>query len=222
MHVQSCSDEFDIDHVMVCRKGGFICIRHDEVRDLTAKMLKEVCRDVTVEPSLLPLNGEQFEHLTAKRTNDARVDICARGFWTCGQRAFFDISIFEPLAPSHRGHSLEASHKKNENEKKRAYSERIQQVDQGTFTPLVFTTSGGMGPEARRFYSRLAEVLSDRKQQPRSYIVSWMRCRLSFSLLRSALLCLRGTRSSSPKAVSLSGMDFEEAVMESRIDARLD
>ena len=55
---------------------------------------------------------------------------------------------------------------------------------------VVFTTFGGMGPKAKCFYSKLADKLSEKKHQPRNQIVAWMRCRLSFSLLRSALLGL--------------------------------
>ena len=196
-------------------------MRHDEVRDLTVKMLKEVCVEVTSEPRLLRLEGEQLRYLTANTSPDARVDISARGFWTRGQRAYCDIRIFDPMAACHEQHTLEAAHKRNESEKIRAYGERIQQVDQGSFTPLVFTTSGGMGPKAKPFYARLAELLADKKQQPKSYIVAWMRCRLSFSLLRSALICLRGTRSSAPRAINVADEDFEAAVVESRIDMRL-
>ena len=217
----ACGSVYDTNHAMTCKKGGFVCIRHDEVRDLTVKMLKEVCVEVTTEPVLLPLDGEQLRHRTANSSREARVDISARGFWTRGQRAFSDIRIFDPMAECHRQPTLEAAHKRNENEKIRAYGERIQNVEQGSFTPLVFTTSGGMGPRAKRFYARLAETLSEQKQQPRSYIVAWMRCRLSFSLLRSALLCLRGTRSSAPKPITVTNIDYEATVVESRIDMRL-
>ena len=56
-------------------KGGFITIRHDEVRDLTANMLKEVCNDVCVEPRLENLSGELLRQGTANRRDDAGVDI---------------------------------------------------------------------------------------------------------------------------------------------------
>ena len=128
-----------------------------------------------------------------------------------------DIRIFDPMAESHRGSTLEAAHKKNELEKIRAYGDRIQHVDQGSFTPLVFTTSGGMGPKAKCFYSRLADILAEKKKQPRSHVVAWMRCRLSFSLLRSALLCLRGTRYSSPAITDTTNLDYEATVAESGI-----
>ena len=200
---------------MTCKKGGFVCIRHDEVRDLTANMLREVCHDVTTEPTLLPLEGENLRYRTANTSNEARVDVSARGFWTNGQKAFFDVRIFDPTATCHRELSLEAAHRRNEQEKERAYSERIQQVDHGTFTPLVFTTSGGMSSKAKCFYSRLADLMALKKHQPRSHVVAWMRCRLSFSLLRSSLLCLRGTRHSTPSTTDISGLDCEATVAES-------
>ena len=121
------------------------------------------------------------------------------------------------MATSYRGLTLEAAHKRNEQEKMRTYGERIQNLEQGSFTPLVFTTSGGMGPRASIFYSMLAEKMAEVKNQPRSQVVAWMRCRLSFSLLRSALLCLRGTRSSAPRQTAVAGMDYEMAVAESRL-----
>ncbi|XP_050707996.1 uncharacterized protein LOC126993177 [Eriocheir sinensis] len=213
----ACGSANDVTHTMTCKKGGFVCIRHDEVRDLTASMLGEVCQDVTTEPALLPLDGEHLRYRTANTSQEARVDVSARGFWVRGQRAFMDIRIFDPIAACHRELPLQAAHHRNEQEKTRAYGERIQHVDQGSFTPLVFTTSGGMGPTAQCFYARLAELISEKKQQPRSHVVAWMRCRLSFSLLRSAILCLRGTRHSGPKATTISNMDYEATVVESDI-----
>lgn len=212
-----CGSPNDVNHTMTCKKGGFVCIRHDEVRDLTASMLREVCHDVSTEPTLLPLDGEHLRYRTANTTNEARVDVSARGFWTRGQKAFMDIRIFDPMAACHHELSLEAAHRKNEQEKIRAYGERIQHVDQGSFTPLVFTTSGGMGSKAQCFYSRLADLMAEKKHQPRSHVVAWMRCRLSFSLLRSALLCLRGTRHSTPIPADLGGLDCEATVVESGI-----
>ncbi|KAG0714909.1 hypothetical protein GWK47_013166 [Chionoecetes opilio] len=171
---------------MTCKRGGFVCIRHDEVRDVTASMLREVCRDVSTEPTLLPLDGEHLQYRTANTANEARVDVSARGFWTRGRRAFMDIRIFDPMAACHRGIiSLEAAHKRNEQEKIRAYEERIQHVDQGSFTPLVFTTSGGMGPKAKCLF--MTSRCNGRKEAP----AKEPRCRLDEvpSLLLPAQVC---------------------------------
>ncbi|KAG0700696.1 hypothetical protein GWK47_025513 [Chionoecetes opilio] len=180
-------------------------------------MLREVCRDVTTEPSLLPLNGEHVQYRTANTPNEARVDVSARGFWTRGHRAFMEIRIFDPMAACYQTIPLEAAHQKNERDKIRRYGDRIRIIDHDSFTPLVFTTSGGMGPKAKCFYSRLADVMAEKKHQPRSHVVAWMRCRLSLSLLSSALLCLRGTRYSAPTTIDLDGLNYQTTVVESGI-----
>ena len=64
---------------MVCRHGGFIIQRHNELRDLEAEMLKMVCNDVEVEPVLHEITGEVLTRGTNKAP-DARLDIHARGF----------------------------------------------------------------------------------------------------------------------------------------------
>ena len=50
-----CGDVFNVDYAMVCRNGGFIIQRHNEVRDLEADMLSMVCNDVKTEPVLQEL-----------------------------------------------------------------------------------------------------------------------------------------------------------------------
>jgi len=64
-----CGDEFTVDHAMVCRHGGFIIQRHNELRDLEAEMLRMVCKDVEVEPVLQEITGE----VLTRGTNKARM-----------------------------------------------------------------------------------------------------------------------------------------------------
>ena len=54
-------------------------------------------------------------------------------------------------------------YKKYENEKKRQYAERVMEIEQGTFTPLVFRTTGGMADECVKYHSRLAELIANKK-----------------------------------------------------------
>ena len=39
------------------------------------------------------------------------------------------------------------------------------ELEQGTFTPLVFTTTGGMAEECKRYHNRLAELLAIKKEE---------------------------------------------------------
>jgi hypothetical protein len=72
------------------------------VRDITSSLLKEVCRDVRVEPSLLELNGEELNR-QANRTREARLDVSASGFWIPGQRVFLDVRVFDLSAQRDTG-----------------------------------------------------------------------------------------------------------------------
>ena len=60
---------------MRCKKGGFISIRHNDLRDLTANMIPEVCNDTETEPKLTPLSGEKMQSRTSNNSNETRVDI---------------------------------------------------------------------------------------------------------------------------------------------------
>ncbi|KAK3700941.1 hypothetical protein QZH41_005652 [Actinostola sp. cb2023] len=55
----------------------------------------------------------------------------------------------------------------HENEKKRMYSKRVMEIEQGSFTPLVFTTTGGIGNECLGYHSRLAELIAIKKESCR-------------------------------------------------------
>jgi hypothetical protein len=74
---------------MDCKKGGFVSILRNEIRDLEATMLSEVCKDVSIELVLQPLTGKHYRHRTANTDDNVRVDVKARGFWRRGQTAFF-------------------------------------------------------------------------------------------------------------------------------------
>ena len=66
-------------------------------------------------------------------------------------------------------------------------------VEQGCFTPLAFSANGGMGRECKKFYSVLAEIITLKRKQEYCTTMSWLRLKISFSLMRSILLCLCGS-----------------------------
>jgi len=75
-----------------------VLLHHNELHDLTADWLKEVCHNVAVEPPLLSLDGEAIAPTSANRSDEARADVHATGFWGRWQGAFFDIRFFHPNA----------------------------------------------------------------------------------------------------------------------------
>ena len=103
---------------------------------------------------------------------DARLDVHARGFWDRQGSAFFDVRVFHPKAESYKDLTIQQIYRKHEDEKKRLYANRVLEVERGTFTPLVFTTIGGMADECKRFHSRLAKLISIKKGEEYSTTIS--------------------------------------------------
>ena len=93
--------------------------------------------------------------------------------------------------------------------KKRQYNSRVTEIEQGTFTPLVFTTTEGIAHECLRYHSRLAELSSAKKQDSYATTISWVRAKVSFAILRSALLCLRGSRTPRRRNLDVKDRDLE-------------
>ena len=139
-------------------------------------MLKMVCNDVEVEPVLQEVTGETLNHGANKAPN-ARLDIHARGFWERQKSTFFDVQVCHPNADSYRDLTPKQIYKKHKNEKKGQYAERVMETEQGTFTPLVFTTTGGMADECAKYHSRLAELIAHKKGVSNSSAISWIRSR---------------------------------------------
>ena len=76
------------DYAMICKRGGFVIQRHNELRDLEAEILLMVCNGVEIEPVLQDITGEELNR-RANTAPDARLDIVARGFWeSCRGRLF--------------------------------------------------------------------------------------------------------------------------------------
>jgi len=156
-------------------------------------MLNQVTHDVAIEPMLEPITGERLNK-GAITTDNARADISAGGFWVRGQRAFFDVKVFNAYALRYTAQSLKSAFASNEREKKRNYNERIIKVDHGSFTPLIFSMNGGMGVEAEHFFGALANLLADKTDSHASQTKNWIRTKISFALTRSVVTCIRGTR----------------------------
>ena len=193
----ACGSKFSVEHALSCAKGGFPSIRHNEIRNMTATLLTEVCHDVCIEPGLQPVPSEALTGATANHQDGARLDIAASGFWGgTYERTLLDVRVFNPHAPSNRQPSIASCYRRHEQTKKRAYEQRCREVEHASFTPLVMSATGGLAKEATIFYKRLASMLASKWDHSYSSTLCWLRCRLNFSLLRSSIQALRGSRSS--------------------------
>ena len=75
----------------------------------------------------------------------------------------------------------------------------VIQVEKGSFTPIVFSTFGGMGIKAERYHKRLAQLISVKRNERYDAVVNYIRTRLRFCLLKSVLMSIRGVRGRSDR-----------------------
>ena len=175
----------------------FSTIHYNEIRDIAAQLMSDVCHNIGIEPPLQHITSETMSYRTANVEEGARLDIKAQGFWgNDRQCSFFDVRVFNPLTHTYRSLPMATCYRRNDQEKRRAYDQRVREVEHGCFSPLVFSVSGGMGPTAKVVYKKLAAMIASKYGQSYSQTINWLRCRLSFSLLRSSIMYLRGSRSS--------------------------
>ena len=70
-----CGQKNSFDHILVCKKGGFVSMRHNVLRDTEARMMGKVFRDVQVEPELLPAGPQTSGNNAEKAIMQKRQDL---------------------------------------------------------------------------------------------------------------------------------------------------
>ena len=203
-----CGATYNLTHALDCHRGGFVNARHDNIRNLECKLLSTVVHDVECEPPLQPVINKQGYKASANLKDDARLDVRARGFFRDGQNAFFDVRVTNADCASQQDKTVKSVLRKHESQKKLHYNRRVMEVEHGSFTPLVFTTTGVMSHECSLFHKLLAEKISAKRNENYSDVMRYLRVKLSFLALKSTLLCLRGSRTISVTTDTDVSSDF--------------
>jgi len=152
-----------VEHAFSCPYDVFPSIHHNEVQDLTAGLLSEVCCEIGVEPALQPLDCEPLHFATANREDGTHLDVVARDFWDPNrQHAFFDVRMFNLFALSYFRSPLSRCYVTHEQEKYWAYDEHIREVERVCFSPLVFSATGSMRSTATTVFQKLASMLAEK------------------------------------------------------------
>ena len=73
----ACGSKFSVEHTPSCAKGGFPSIRHNDIRNLTATLLTEVCHDVCIESGLQPVPSDNLTGATANHQEHSLMSGCS-------------------------------------------------------------------------------------------------------------------------------------------------
>ena len=210
-----CREKNTVDHTLNCKLGGFVTMRHNNIRDFEATLLGEVCKDVKVEPELLPIGDSNTQSRSI--ADKARLDVSAVGIWSPLERTFLDVRVMHPNSPSYAGKTPQQLYLQHEREKKRMYNDRILQVEKGSFSPLIFSTTGGMGPEATKYHKRVAELIAAKKGEAYADVINHIRTKIRFSLLKSTLIAIRGARGRRKRELETTMVDLSLNLIPERL-----
>jgi hypothetical protein len=170
-------------------------LRHDAPKKLFAVCAKEVFNDVEVEPQLVPLSGEKMDKKSANVQGNARSDVRVRGLWGTMRNAFLDFRVVHPFAKCYRDQKPSSLLRSAEKSKRREYGQRVVEVEDADFTPMVLSSVGGMGKEMEMAIKHLARCIAEKRKTHYPPVVALLRRKFCVTMLRSALVCLRGSRS---------------------------
>ena len=82
--------KYDFQHNMSCKEGRLVSVDQNDMRDLTAKILREIWNDIKLETKLIPSTGERLQYRSAITGNKSRLDIRFQSFWVRGQEVFLE------------------------------------------------------------------------------------------------------------------------------------
>ena len=85
----------------------------------------------------------------------------------------------------------------------------IIDIEHGSFTPVVTSAYGGFGRESGKFISELVNKLSLKLDLPTSVVANYVRSKISFELVRSQVMCLRGARTKRKLNVEVGEMQVQ-------------
>ena len=154
-----------------------------------------------LEPPLLPLEREHIDSKRSKLMDGALSDVRVRDFWGNKQNAFFEFRVFNSFAMSYSHMTPEECYERFETTRSAEYEERINKVDCESFTPMVMSSSGGMGPRMTMALKQLATRTAERTNQRLSVTFALLRCRFVFCLLVSPRLSRSSRRPKSQRRI---------------------
>ena len=128
------------------------------------------------------------------------------------RQGILDVKVFNHLAQSNAVKDLQKVYSQHQRSKKREYNARILEVEKASFTPVIFSCSGGASSEATKLLKTIALKLSVKRKESYSTTMNFLRRRISFDLIRTCVLSFRGNRGAS--STPIEELDIGQQRME--------
>jgi hypothetical protein len=121
-------------------------------------------------------------------------DLKIRGMHALKTHSIIDVRVTFPDGGENKSRETKSLIEKHEEEKRKKYQTECDR--QGfDFIPFVVTTDGVMGSGAKQLLLNMAKALGNKWGKKKGVVLTWIRTRLSFAIIRATSACIRGSRS---------------------------
>ena len=158
---------------------------HIEVRDAIGDLASLIWNHVRCEPIVREGDSETGTPALVSY-------LAVRSVWIPQTEALFEIRVTDTDTQSYSNQSPQEVLQSAENEKKKYLGTCEER--RGQFTPIWCLVDGMYANEAEVFLTRVVERLMIKWERIYCEVMGWIRTRMSFAILRSSILCLRGSR----------------------------
>ena len=199
-----CGQKFDLRHALVCKRGGLVTSRHNEItaelRDLALLALPGSA--VRFEPRihLCRATGSSVANDSLSQSSDSaashsgeRGDLLIRGLWSRGTDCILDVRVTDTDCKTYCRRDPMKVLDAQERAKKHQYLQACHD-QRRDFAPFVVSTDGLLGREAKATLQRLSSLLSEKWHRPYSVVCGYVQARMSIAIVRATNRCLRGAR----------------------------
>jgi hypothetical protein len=207
----SCGAKMTVKHALLCKTGGLVHIRHDDVADewrhlcgtaLSPGQVERkprifscvscwagVAAGNTTPPPLPPPSAETQHQPVA---TEERGNASCHGFWECGRTTIFDMRITDTDAQSFQKKEFGKVLEQHEKEKKDRYLQNCLEM-RNDFTPMVYSVDGIARREARNVEKRLATHLAGKWNCEYLQMVYYVRVRMAIAVVQANSLLIHGS-----------------------------
>ena len=119
--------------------------------------------DAKVETELL--QSRKLGKNAVNIRDDNLVDISLRGFWNTGQQEFYDTIVFYSNTRLYYNVDIQKYYGLNERERKKAYNERMLNMEQRTLVSIVLKFNQKIGRDSQIFYRTRSSKTSQDTQE---------------------------------------------------------
>lgn len=119
--------------------------------------------DAKVETELL--QSRKLGKNAVNIRDDNLVDISLRGFWNTGQQEFYDTIVFYSNTRLYYNVDIQKYYGLNERERKKAYNERMLNMEQRTLVSIVLKFNQKIGRDSQIFYRTISPKTSQDTQE---------------------------------------------------------